>query len=146
VKKGAFYLLKNKGGLGLLNISVQQNMLQFKYINALLSMSGTPNPVPNHLYNLMVFALQNGFDTSYQEVPLLFSESRYKSSFTGLHSFYNIFEAIDSCIQQRKPDAEKAKISPKILLSLTFITICNKEQFNNESININTATIKQSKV
>ena len=146
VKKGVFYLLKNEGGLGPLNISVQQNILQFKYINALLSVSGTPNPVPNHLYSLMVFALQNGCDTSYHEVPLLFPESRYKSSFTGLYSFYNIFEAIDSCIQQRKPDAEKVKISSSILLLLPFITICNKEQFNNESININIATNKQSKI
>lgn len=146
VKKDVFYLPKNEGGLGLLNISVQQKMLQLRYINALLSVSGTPNPVPSHLYSLMVFALQNGCDTPYHEVPLLFPESRYKSAFTGLHSFHNIFEAIDSCIQQCKPDAEKIKISPKILLSLPFTTICNKEQLNNESININTATIKQSKV
>jgi hypothetical protein len=93
VKKDVFYLPKNEGGLGLLNISAQQKMLQFRYLNVLLSVSGTPNPVTNHLHSLMVFALQNRCDTSYHEMPLLFPETRFKSSFTGLHSFYNIFEA-----------------------------------------------------
>ena len=78
-------------------------------------------------------------------MPLLFPEYRPKSFFTGLHSFHNIFEAIGPCIQQCKPDAEKVKISPNMLLALPFITICGKEQLNNELININTVIIKQKR-
>lgn len=146
IKKDILYLPKNEGGLGLLNISVQQRILQFRYINALLSMSWAPTLLPKHLYGIMVFALQNRCNTPHHEVPLLFPDSRFQSPFTGLHSFYNIFEAMDSYIQQCKPVIESVKMSPIIILTMPFTTICNMDQLNNMPVNINNATIKQSKI
>jgi hypothetical protein len=98
LKGSLFFLPKEKGGLGLMNVEAQQRALQLRYIKALLRPTGCEIPeVPLFLYDLMVGTLQVSFKTPCHEIPLLIKSSRRRSALHGLHPFATIFDAMDSC-------------------------------------------------
>ncbi|KAG2192331.1 hypothetical protein INT46_008857 [Mucor plumbeus] len=93
LKGNSFFLPRDQGGLGLIDIDSQQKTLQFRYLNALLNdNNGT---LPAFTYNLLVNSLKLSNDSSSHVLPLLFKSARFKNSLTGFHSFYNMFEAMD---------------------------------------------------
>jgi hypothetical protein len=98
MKGNIFFLSKDKGGLGLLNIAAQQKSLQFRYIKALLEPSGIVLPdIPQFLYDLLAGTIQLSYDTPAHELPLLIQSARLQGTLRSLHPFTAIFEALDSC-------------------------------------------------
>jgi hypothetical protein len=72
---------KNKGGVSLLNVEVQQKVFQLRYINPLLL--GCRQRIPDFLYKMLIFTLQSSFDGPSHIIPLMFKHSRSYGNMKG---------------------------------------------------------------
>jgi hypothetical protein len=95
LKGNSFFLPRDQGGLGLIDVGAQQKALQFRYIRVLLT--GNRGLLPEFTYQLLINALRLSNDASHHALPLLFKSARYKSTLNGLHPFSSMFNAMDSC-------------------------------------------------
>ncbi|KAK4514843.1 uncharacterized protein ATC70_002448 [Mucor velutinosus] len=145
LKGNSFFLPRDQGGLGLIDIGAQQHALQFRYIKVLLQ--GNKGSVPDFTYQLLTNALRLAHDTPDHVVPLFFKAARYKNTLNGFHPFHSIFGAMDICRQrsslcidwQRRPSA-------LTILSLPLTAIFTFDENLEELEFLQCETAKTSKV
>ncbi|EIE91397.1 hypothetical protein RO3G_16108 [Rhizopus delemar RA 99-880] len=114
---------KNKGGVSLLNVEVQQKIFQFRYINPLLL--NCRQRIPDFLYKMLIFTLQSSFDAPSHVIPLIFKHSRSYSNMKGLHPLIPMFSALDSC--PRLSTENDLTISSQTSLLIPFKDICEED-------------------
>ncbi|KAG1626189.1 hypothetical protein G6F44_012496 [Rhizopus delemar] len=114
---------KDKGGVSLLNVEVQQKVFQFRYINLLLF--NCRQRIPDFLYGTLIFTLQFSFDAPSRVNPLIFKHSRSYGNMKGLHPLIPMFSALDSC--PRLPTENDLTIPPQTSLILLFKDICEED-------------------
>ncbi|CAO0798869.1 unnamed protein product [Mucor circinelloides] len=145
LKGNSFFLPRDQGGLGLIDIASQQHALQFRYIRTLLQ--GNAGLIPDFTYQLMVNALRLSHDTPDHAVPLFFKSARYKNTLTGFHPFYSMFNAMDICRQQSSMNITwQQKPSALTVLSLPLIEIFNAEEPEEGLEFLKQEAVKSSKV
>ncbi|KAG1136587.1 hypothetical protein G6F37_011841 [Rhizopus arrhizus] len=114
---------KNKGGVSLLNVEVQQKVFQFRYINPLLL--SCRQRIPDFLYKMLIFTLQSSFDAPSHVIPLIFKHSRSYGNMKGQYSLVPMFSALDSC--PRFPTENVLIISSQTSLLIPFKNICEED-------------------
>ncbi|KAK4521913.1 uncharacterized protein ATC70_004451 [Mucor velutinosus] len=102
LKANSFFLPRDQGGLGLIDIGAQQKSLQFRYLRVLLL--GNHGRLPGFTYQLLTHALRLTNDVAHHALPLLFPSARYKNTLNGLHPFLSMFNAMDICSLHRDWD------------------------------------------
>ncbi|KAL0136564.1 hypothetical protein V8B55DRAFT_1600178 [Mucor lusitanicus] len=73
MKKSVIYLPKHVGGLGVIDITVQQHILQQRYVRALLLDNQVSRPIPVFLMQLLSTFIQVTYGASHPQLPLLFA-------------------------------------------------------------------------
>jgi hypothetical protein len=132
LKGNSFFLPRDQGGLGLIDIGAQQHTLQFRYLRVLLQ--GNHGVVPDFTYQLLINTLRLSHDTPDHAVPLFFKSARYKSTLNGFHPFHSLFNAIDICRQKSSMNIDwQQKPSVLTVLSLPLIEIFNVDE-NEEGL------------
>jgi hypothetical protein len=146
LKGNSFFLPRDQGGLGLIDIGAQQNALQFRYIKVLLE--GNKGLLPDFTYQLLVNSLRLSNDTPHHALPLLFKSARYKNTLNGLHPFSSMFSAMDICRQESPTNvAWQRKPSVTTILSLPLIEIFNVVPTNVKKLDfLHHESVKTSKV
>jgi hypothetical protein len=122
-----FFVPKDEGGLGLIDIPAQQRLLPFRLIKALLNHINTATVnLPEYSYQFMVSTLQMSHDCPSHEIPLLFPSARAKGSLKGNHSFKMIFEALDCCKADFTTSHQEWSVLPsaETCLLLPLIEVC----------------------
>ncbi|KAK4508886.1 uncharacterized protein ATC70_013509 [Mucor velutinosus] len=102
LKADSFFLPRDQGGLGLIDIGAQQKSLQFRYLRVLLL--GNHGRLPGFTYQLLTHALRLTNDVAHHALPLLFPSARYKNTLNGLYPFLSMFNAMDICSLHRDWD------------------------------------------
>ncbi|KAK4515487.1 uncharacterized protein ATC70_010437 [Mucor velutinosus] len=123
----------------------QQKVLQFRYLNALLTENS--NNIPGLTYRLLVDYLKMSHDSPSHIIPILFKTARYKNQLRGFHPYYMMFEAIDTCMKH-SPLSLAWSVKPNVmtLLSLPVLEILD---FDNEEVAMGYTSrdsIRESKV
>jgi hypothetical protein len=145
LKGNSFFLPRDKGGLGLIDIGAQQHALQLRYVRVLLQ--GNNRSVPDFTYQLLVNALRLSHDTPDHAVPLFFKSARYKNTLNGFHPFHSIFHAMNICRQKSSLNINwQHKPSVLTILSLPLIEIFNIDDTGDGLEFLHHETIKTSKV
>ncbi|KAK4521890.1 uncharacterized protein ATC70_004428 [Mucor velutinosus] len=145
LKGNSLFLPRYQGGLGLTDIMAQQKVLQFRYLNTLLTENS--NNIPGLTYRLLVDYLKMSHDSPSHIIPILFQTARYKNQLRGFHPYYMMFEAIDTCMKH-SPLSLAWPVKPNVmtLLSLPVLEILD---FDNEEVAMGYTSrdsIRESKV
>ncbi|KAL7332845.1 hypothetical protein PS15p_212253 [Mucor circinelloides] len=127
LKGNSFFLPRDQGGLGLIDIGSQQLALQFRYLRVLLQ--GNNGLIPEFTYQLLVNALRLSHDIPDHAVPLFFKSARYKNTLNGFHPFHSMFNAMDICRQQSSLNIDwHQKPSVMTIMSLPLVEIFNFDE------------------
>ncbi|KAG0915669.1 hypothetical protein G6F33_003124 [Rhizopus arrhizus] len=118
---------KNKGGVSLLNVEVQQKVFQFRYINPLLL--SCRQRIPDFLCKMLIFTMQSSFDAPSHVIPLIFKHSRSHGNMKGHHPLIPMFSALDSC--PRLPTENDLIISAQTSLLVPFKDRCEEDPQEN---------------
>ncbi|KAK4513077.1 uncharacterized protein ATC70_011523 [Mucor velutinosus] len=145
LKGNSLFLPRYQGGLGLIDIMAQQKVLQFRYLNALLTENS--NNIPGLTYRLLVDYLKMSHDSPSHIIPILFQTARYKNQLRGFHPYHMMFEAIDTYMKH-SPFSLAWSVKPNVmtLLSLPVLEILD---FVNEEVAMGYTSrdsIRESKV
>lgn len=116
MRSSIFYLPKAKGGLGLLDAEIQQQVFQFRYIKAVLNpIVAVSTVVPSYLVHLLSNFLEIAYDAPSPALPLLFTGWRIPKSPRTLSPFFPLlFNALDTCFPARSSAAVWPKIPPAV--------------------------------
>ncbi|OAD00092.1 hypothetical protein MUCCIDRAFT_113545 [Mucor lusitanicus CBS 277.49] len=120
LKGTSFFLPRDQGGLGLIDIGAQQKALQFRYLRVLLA--DNRGPLPEFTYQLLTHALRLTNDAVHHALPLLFPSARYKNTLNGLHPFLPMFNALDTCSHHRD---WTSRPTVSTLMSLPLLAVFN---------------------
>ncbi|KAL7324041.1 hypothetical protein PS15p_210612 [Mucor circinelloides] len=127
LKGNSFFLPRDQGGLGLIDIGSQQLALQFRYLRVLLQ--GNNGLIPEFTYQLLVNALRLPHDIPDHAVPLFFKSARYKNTLNGFHPFHSMFNAMDICRQQSSLNIDwHQKPSVMTIMGLPLVEIFNFDE------------------
>ncbi|KAG0864261.1 hypothetical protein G6F16_011161 [Rhizopus arrhizus] len=118
---------KNKGGVSLLNVEVQQKVFQFRYINPLLL--SCRQRISDFLYKMLIFTLQSSFDAPSHVIPLIFKHSRSYGNMKSIHPLIPMFSALDSC--SCLPIESDLIISSQTSLLIPFKDRCEEDPQEN---------------
>lgn len=138
LKKSVMYYDKLEGGLSVIDISSQQNVLQMRYAKALLQDNQHCAPLPGFLWSLLTSYIQLSFNTTHHQVPLLFKEARHPSQLRGLHTLSPLLKSLDAIERTALPDT--TILAASTALELPFLALCRPNVvelpnvFNNASI------------
>ncbi|GAN08441.1 hypothetical protein MAM1_0204c07953 [Mucor ambiguus] len=127
LKGNSFFLPRDQGARGLIDIGAQQHALQFRYLRVLLQ--GNNGSVPAAFtYQLLTNALRLSHDDIPDHVvPLFFKSARYKNTLmNGFHPFHSMFNAMDIYRQKSSMNIDwQRKPSALTVLSLPLIELFN---------------------
>lgn len=145
LKENSFFLPRDQGGLGLIDIGSQQNALQLRYIKVLLK--GNNGSIPDFTYQLLVNALRLSNDTPHHAIPLLFKSAKYRNTLNGLHPFYSMFTAMDLCRDQSSLNVVwQHKPNVTTIMSLPLIEIFNIAEGADDLEFLQKESVRESKV
>ena len=139
VRKSIMYMPKEAGGLAVLDITVQQHILQQRYVRAILLDNKCDCPLPAFLLQILSVFLQVNYGSPLPHWPLLFRNYRYGFSLSGQHCLlpllrsvdaFHVAESWDNCLQ-----------SLPTWLEFPFASFC--QQDTTEPSIINNALIRQ---
>lgn len=124
LKKSVMYLPKQVGGLGVSDITVQQHVLQQRYVRALLLDNQVSRPIPDFLLQLLCTFIQVTYGASHPHLPLLFRNMRYGSSLKGQHCLLPLFRSVDAFPVELSWD--NCSLTPDTMLQLPFLALCHQ--------------------
>ncbi|KAK4518015.1 uncharacterized protein ATC70_001365 [Mucor velutinosus] len=96
MKKSVIYLPKHVGGLGVIDIKVQQHILQQRYVRALLLDNQVSRPIPAFLMQLLCAFIQVTYGAAHPQLPLLFRNLRFGTSLPHQHCLLPILRSVDA--------------------------------------------------
>ena len=125
MKKAVIYSPLDQGGLAVLDITVQQHILQQRYVRALLLDNEVSQPIPNFLMQSLSTFIQVCYGASHPHLPLLFTQYRSNSLLTGLHCLLPLLRSIDAFSVQTSWDS--CHLNYETLLLLPFTELCHQD-------------------
>jgi hypothetical protein len=124
LKQTVMYLPKHVGGLGVIDITVQQHILQQRYVRALLLDNQVHRPIPAFLMQLICTFIQVTYGAPHPQLPLLFRSLRPGSPLTGQHCLLPIFRSVDAFAVESSWDT--CSLSLDTLLQLPLLELCSQ--------------------
>ena len=125
MKKAVIYSPKELGGLSVIDITVQQHILQQRYVRALLLDNNVSRPIPNFLMQTLSTFIQVNYGASHPHLPLLFRNYRLGSPLSGLHCLLPLLRSVDAFFVQDSWDT--CQLSLETMLQLPFTALCQQD-------------------
>jgi hypothetical protein len=135
MKKSIIFSPRAQGGLSVLDITVQQHVLQQRYVQALLLDNRVHHSIPSFLLQTLATFIQVSYGASHPQLPLLFRNSRWSSPLSGLHCLLPLLRSVDAFFVQESWD--KCNLSIETALQLPFTELCLQDTPDSDILHHN---------
>ncbi|KAI8646918.1 hypothetical protein BD408DRAFT_468607 [Parasitella parasitica] len=125
LRKSVIYLPKAAGGLGVIDITVQQHILQQRYVRALLLENQGDQKLPDFLLQLLSTFIQVIYGVPFMQLSLLSRNYRWGSPLSGLHCLLPLLRSVDAFFIEDSWD--QFQISLDTLLQFSFVALCRQD-------------------